>query len=454
MLRHLTTSGQSSGSRSRAAMAGAEDWIATDRWANEGGRLLVEDGERRPRVVIAGGGVAGLETLLALRALLGDRIDVTIVAPEVRFVNQSMAVDRPAKPRVRGLKLKDVAVDLDARWLRGAVGRVEPSRHFVVTEDGRSVAYDRLVVALGARPSREWNSRGVLTYHGGRDNAEFRLLLRQILARKIRKVAFVKPSGPSWPVPLYELAVATAEECAAHAADADLSFITPESEPLEIFGLRASKAMRTLLDAHDVTLLTSSYGVPSRPGRLHISPGRRRMDVDRIVTLPRLAGPVLRGLPVGRDGFIPADGHGRVPGVDDVYAAGDATEFPIKQGGLAAQQADAVAEAVAASLGADISPEPFTPVLRGLLLAGGSARYLRADISAGGSDSTVSDKALWWPPNRLCGRYLAPYLSRQVGFAADVMPRDEQAVPVAIELKPPLPDAQRRFAELTDLDSS
>lgn len=451
---HVTTNGQSSGSRVRVAMAGGEDWIATDRWANEGGRLLLEDGERRPRIVIAGGGVAGLETLLALRALLGDRVDVTIVAPEVRFVNQSMAVDRPAVPRVRGLKLKDVAVDLDALWLRGAVGRVEPTRHLVVTEDGRCLGYDRLVVALGARPSREWTSRAVLTYHGGRDSADYRLLLRQLVARKIRKVAFVKPSGPSWPVPLYELALATAEECAANAIDADLAFITPESEPLEIFGTQASDAMRTLLDAHGVNLVTGSYGAPSRPGRLHISPGRRRMDVDRIVTLPRLAGPVLHGLPVGRDGFIPTDGHGRVPGVADVYAAGDATEFPIKQGGLAAQQGDAAAEAIAASLGADITPKPFTPVLRGLLLTGGSARYLRADISAGARDSTVSEEALWWPPNRLCGRYLAPYLSRQVGFTAEVMPRDEHAIPVAIELEPPPRDAQRRFEELTDLDSS
>jgi sulfide:quinone oxidoreductase len=432
--------------------AGGEDWIARDRWADEGGQGLVEAAERRPRVLIAGGGVAGLETLLALRALLGNRVDVTIVAPDVKFVNHSMAVDRPARSRARGLKLKDVALDLDAHWIRGAVGRVEPTRHLVVTEDRRCLAYDRLVVALGARPSREWTSRGVLTYHGGRDSSEYRLLLRQIVAGKIRKVAFVKPAGPSWPVPLYELALATAEECAANAADADLTFVTPESEPLEIFGLRASEAMRTLLDAHGVTLLTGSYGVPSRPGRLHISPGRRRMDVDRIVTLPRLVGPALHGLPVGRDGFIPSDRHGRVPGLDDVYAAGDATDFPIKQGGLAAQQADAVAEAIAASLGADITPEPFTPVLRGLLLAANSAHYLRADISAGASDSTVSDEALWWPPNRLCGRYLAPYLSRQVGFAADVMPRDEHAIPVAVEIEPKQPDAQRRFVELADLD--
>jgi sulfide:quinone oxidoreductase len=113
-----------------------------------------------------------------------------------------------------------------------------------------------------------------------------------------------------------------------------------------------------------------------------------------------------------------------VPGLDGVFAAGDATAFPIKQGGLAAQQADAVAEAIAASVGADVDPQPFRPVLRGVLLTGDSARFLRADISGeAGDDSTVAVEALWWPPNKLCGRYLAPYLSSQVGAAADVMPQ-------------------------------
>ena len=106
-----------------------------------------------------------------------------------------------------------------------------------------------------------------------------------------------------------------------------------------------------------------------------------------------------------------------------MFAAGDATAFPIKQGGLAAQQADAVAEAIAASVGADIDPQPFRPILRGVLLTGGPARYLRADISGGaGDDSTISGEALWWPPDKIAGRYLAPYLSSQVGDAADVMP--------------------------------
>jgi sulfide:quinone oxidoreductase len=201
-----------------------------------------------------------------------------------------------------------------------------------------------------------------------------------------------------------------------------LTLITPEEEPLEMFGRAASAAVRALLKDSGIAVYTSSHGAPSRPGRLHVSPCGRRLEVDRIVTLPRLVGPHLPGVPQSRDGFIDTDDHGRVPGLDDVYAAGDATTLPIKQGGLAAQQADAVAEAIAASLGVATDLQPLRPILRGLLLTGGAARYLRADLDGSSDESSVSEVALWWPPNRLCGRYLAPYLSSQVGFAADVMP--------------------------------
>jgi sulfide:quinone oxidoreductase len=201
-----------------------------------------------------------------------------------------------------------------------------------------------------------------------------------------------------------------------------------------------------------VTLHTSSYGVPGRPGWLEISPGGQRLAVDRVVTEPRLVGPRLRGLPSGRDGFLHTDAHGRLAGLDGVFAAGDATTFPIKQGGLAAQQADAVAEAIAASVGADIDPQPFRPVLRGVLVTGGPARYLRTDISGGaGDDSTISGQALWWPPDKIAGRYLAPYLSRQVGDAADVMPTHEHAIPVETPLDPLARDTQRLVGELSDL---
>ena len=97
----------------------------------------------------------------------------------------------------------------------------------------------------------------------------------------------------------------TAAECAAHdRSEVELSLITPGTSRSAIFGNPASAAIRRLLDERGVTLHTSSYGIPSRPGWLDISPGERRLSVDRIVTEPRLVGPRLRGIPAGRDGFI------------------------------------------------------------------------------------------------------------------------------------------------------
>jgi sulfide:quinone oxidoreductase len=266
-------------------------------------------------------------------------------------------------------------------------------------------------------------------------------------------VAFVKPAGASWPLPLYDLALMTAADCAAHGRpEVELSLITPEEEPLGVFGHHASAAIRAILGESGVSLHTGSYGEPSSPGWLAITPGHRSLAVDRIVTEPRLVGPSLRGIPSEHEGFIQTDAHGRVPGLDDVFAAGDATTFPVKQGGLAAQQADAVAEAIAAAAGAQIDPQPFRPVLRGTLLTGGPARYLRADISGGaGDDSTVSDEALWWPPNKLCGRYLAPYLSSKTGEAADVMPQDAGAIQIDTPLDPERSDTRGGFGELSDL---
>ena len=381
---------------------------------------------RRSRVVIAGAGVAGLETLLALRALAADHVEVKILAPELKFVNRSMSVAQPFEvQRARGVRLEAITAELGAGWHRGTVDRVRHDRHRVVTRDGDELPYDMLVLALGAHPMREWDSERVLTYHGGRDGPNYRMMLHQLDRGHVGSVAFVRPAGPSWPLPLYDLALMTAAHCAANdREDVELSLVTPEEGPLAVFGHLASSAIRRILREAGVALHTSSYGRPGSRGGLEISPGHGSLAVDRIVTEPRLVGPSLRGIPCGREGFIPTDAHGRVPDLDGVFAAGDATAFPVKQGGLAAQQADAVAEAIAGLAGADVEPKPFRPILRGALLTGGGVRYVRADVSGcAGDDSTVSRDPLWWPPNKLCGRYLAPYLSSRSGEESDVMPR-------------------------------
>jgi sulfide:quinone oxidoreductase len=366
--------------------------------------------------------VAGLETLLALRALAGDRVDITLVTPDRRFVNRSMSAQAPFDPqRVRGIPLSDVADEFDAHLHHGTVDRIDRAAHTVITRHGEAIGYDIVVVAVGARVDREWRMRGVVTYHGGDDSPSMRLLVHQLGECGFDSVAFVVPDGPAWPSPVYDLALLTAGVCPA----SQLSLITPEAAPLAIYGSTASAEVRGLLEDAGVTIVLDSSGVPGPDGWLDVEPGHRRLPADRIVTVPQLAGAWVRGIPSGSGGFVETDPHGRVAGLKDVYAAGDVTSFPVKQGGIAAQQADAVAESIAASVGVDLEPKPFRPVLRGTLLTGDRPRYLRADVSGDEVAGVVSDSPLWSPPTKLAGRFLGPYLSSRVGSEADVMPCED-----------------------------
>jgi sulfide:quinone oxidoreductase len=100
-----------------------------------------------------------------------------------------------------------------------------------------------------------------------------------------------------------------------------------------------------------------------------------------------------------------------MPGLERVYAAGDVTDFAIKHGGIAAQQADAAAQAIAAVAGAAVRPERFKPVIRGVLLGGEKPLYLSAHITGGhGSTSEVGETPTWSPAGKIAARYLGPYL--------------------------------------------
>jgi len=189
------------------------------------------------------------------------------------------------------------------------------------------------------------------------------------------------------------------------------TIVTPESAPLIMFGPIASESVAKLLSARGIaTRLAARVQMPEE-GRLLLSPGDRELEADAVIALPLIDGPRVPGLPSDESGFIPIDSHARVRGVEDVYAAGDGTNFPIKQGGIATQQADAAAEHIAGRAGADIEPGPFRPVLRGKLLTGEESLSMRADIAGGGGEGVASEDYLWWPPHKISGRYLAPWLA-------------------------------------------
>jgi sulfide:quinone oxidoreductase len=406
------------------------------------------------RVLVAGGGVAALEATLALRALAVDRLSVELLAPEPEFWYRPLAVAEPfGLGEVRHFDLAQLAAAAGATFSPGALTQVDAESRQARTSLGSLLAYDALLVACGAVPTPA--VPGALTFRGPADTERMRRLLEELAGGQAARLAFVVPWGAVWSLPIYELALMTAAYLSERAPGAvELLLVTPEEEPLQLFGPAGSQAVRELLDESGISVHTSACAVELVEGELHLVP-KGSIAADRVVALARLRGPRIDGLPQTVDGFVPVDAHGQVHSLADVFAAGDITSFPVKQGGIAAQQADAAAELIAANAGADLTPRPFRPVLRGLLLTGRQPRYLRHELTGGaGAASTASPEPLWWPPAKIVGHYLAPYLGEiadiEFGEIADIETPPEAAagpsvVSVEVELE------QERLDDLAGL---
>jgi sulfide:quinone oxidoreductase len=386
-------------------------------------------------VVIAGAGVAGLEAMLALRALAGDRLDIVLLAPGPDFSYRPLSVAEPfGLGKAHRFDLETIVHTVNAELQPGALASVDADRRVLRTSHGLELGYDALLVAAGGQPREALP--GALTFRGQDDVAAMRALLRDAIAGHIEHVVFAASAGVTWSLPLYELALLTAAYLAGGSVeDVELTLATHEERPLGVFGAAASTAVEKLLTSRDIALRTSCHPVSFRLGALELAPGKSIL-ADRVVALPRLTVQRFGGLPQSPDGFLATDPLGRVDEIEAVYAAGDVTAFPVKQGGIAAQQAEAAAHSIAAAAGANVEPKPFRPVLRGLLLTGGIPRYLRVEIAGGhGETSTETTEALWWPPSKIVGRYLAPFLAEHAGLADQVKPPPGvEALPVVVDL--------------------
>ncbi len=412
-------------------------------------------------VLVAGGGVAALEATLALRELLGSRLRIELLAPEPLFWYRPVAVAEPfGLGEVRRFELSAFAARTDASFTLGSLRAVDAQRREVRTAAGATIPYDALLLACGAVPTP--TIPGALTFRGPADVAALKHVLEEAETGLVKSLAFVVPRGAAWQLPAYELALLFATRLRARGVrGVELALVTPEPAPLELFGTPASQLVRELLEERDVVLHTGCYATEATGGELRLVPDRS-IPAGRVVALPRLVGPRLDGVPQTVDGFVPIDPHCHVPGVQRLFAAGDVTSYPVKQGGIAAQQAQAAAEAIAALVDTDIAPHPFRPVLRGLLLTGAAPRYLRNAPGSVKDLAWASETPLWWPPTKIVGRHLPRFLADTAG----VEPWSEQpadaGVPVEVELevhgvdhvvaRPRLPveDRERRGGENGD----
>ena len=367
---------------------------------------------RSPRVVIAGGGIAALESALALHKLAGDRVELELLSAARHFIYRPHQILEPFRLALaERLPWADIAAELRLSRVPHDLSMIDPDQSAVRSTAGLWHPYDALIIALGAIAHQA--VPGSVTIGAPGASYALRRLLSRVRLGVTHDLVFVAPPECSWTIALYELALLSAAAAAEAGVRPEFTLVTAEPEPLAVFGPEATGMMRGLLDRAGVELHTSSHAISFEHRRL-ITDSGEEIVAEAAIALPRLGGPSVNGVMSTSEGFLVTDRDGLVHGEAAIYAAGDVTDGAIKQGGLAAQQADAVAHSIARRAGADVPAWNDAPVLRAALLTGDRPRYLRRDLSAATDVTTITEiaeDAPWWPATKVAGRYLAPYLA-------------------------------------------
>ena len=161
------------------------------------------------RVVIVGGGVAGLEAALALCELAGERVATTVLAPAAEFVYRPMRVGEPFGHRAaQHYRLDEICRDVGADLVRDAFKWLDLTRRIVHTEAGEKLEYDALLLAPGATLNPRF--RNALTLDDSQLDEQLHGLIQDVEGGYVHKLAFISPTPMPWPLPLYELALMTA----------------------------------------------------------------------------------------------------------------------------------------------------------------------------------------------------------------------------------------------------
>lgn len=358
------------------------------------------------RVLIAGGGIAALEGMFAIRDLTDGAADVTLLSPEREFVYRPLMVLEPFSPEPAPRRdLPALLAEHDGRFVEDRLSAVDPSRGVAITDSGQEISFDYALIAVGARMLSALPS--VQTLWVERPPTPIETHLDRAVAGG--GLDLIVPPGVTWSLPLYEFALMAERRCRERGESVPIRVITPEESPLAVFGPVPSAEVAGVLEARGIGVEAGVWVTEAQDGSLE---GRGRVfePAGYSLALPTMQGIPVDGLP-SEGGFIPIDEWARVRDLENVYAAGDGTAFPIKQGGVATQQADVAAERIAAAMGAAVAPRAERPVLRGKLLTGSESVNMRTVLTGGDGEGVVSSDHLWWPPHKVSGRYLAPWLA-------------------------------------------
>lgn len=352
------------------------------------------------RVVVAGSGIAGIEAVLGLGELAPDA-EVVVVSPAHELLHHALGDVPSSMGGVTRYPLSRICAELGVERVTDVVVAVDAAASKVITRKHGELAYDALLVAVGAR--RVMSLDHALLFGSSLDVPAVENLLGLVRGGQARRLAVVVPASVAWSLPAYEVALRAA------GAGGEAVVVATEDRPAQVFG-DASHAVAEALEAAGVERV-DGRAVDIEPGCVVLADGTH-VAADAIVALPWARGPGVEGVPADEDGFLTVDPYGST-GMEGVVAAGDGTTFPIRQGGVAAQQGAVAAITLGRLLGADAEAVPFAPCLRGALPTAAGTLYLEHDLAA--ASARVSLDPLWDPPHRIAGVRLPALLERLQG---------------------------------------
>ncbi|WP_134661424.1 NAD(P)/FAD-dependent oxidoreductase [Amycolatopsis sp. CFH S0078] len=363
----------------------------------------------RTEVVVLGSGFAGLETAFRLRARASeDDVGVTVVSERDDFLFRPGTVRLPF-----GAAEEPLHVPLHRAFRRRSIGTVIATAEGIDLDRGQvhtsrgPMAYDRLVIATGAAsrpeeiPGLAEHAHSIAapgTLH--RLGEDLRWAAQNARHGRAQRVLFALPPGNHCAAPLYEFALMldTWLRRKQIRDNVEIAFDTCEEIYVQAFGPKLHALVSRQFEARGIDSRTASTLAEAAERSAVFADGSVR-EFDVLVAFPpQVASVGYAGLPADDRGFLRCDPDTRaVTGRPEVYAPGDAGDFPLKLGHLALLQADAVAAAIIAHrTGAQLSARRV-PVVRHVLDMLDAAAFAQIPLSPGGDPAHVDEaSARYW----------------------------------------------------------
>jgi sulfide:quinone oxidoreductase len=397
----------------------------------------------RPHIVIAGAGFAGLEAAYLLRMRLHDEAEITIVAPNDKFVFRPNTIYLPF-----GGDVDDLLVDLEKPFRRkqlnhhrSTVVEVDTERRPRWRRAGARLPYDYLVVATGAAmrpeeiPGLQEHACTIWTIDEMR---ELGSRLQDVVAHAKRgerqRILMAVAPNNKCAGPLYEMVFMIETWLRRRGArdKVDIAYRTFEKTFIQAFGPRLHEVVTGEFAERGIDGRTEAALSEVRAGEVSFVDGSSE-PYDLLVAFPPYVSSTrYESLPSDDRGFVQTELATRqVVGHPEIYAPGDAGDFPVKQAFLAFLQADTTADHITAGVRGKMFDNAFDPVSMCVMemfdkatfaqvplrLTGDPLRPVEVRPDANGSYQ-VGVSPLWRLGKKMLGMYLPMRFSAGEPFHA------------------------------------